>query len=450
MRDGNATISLKTVFLSLIALLPWLTAAPLHAIELNQYRYYKQAAGNNDTAANSLITINLDNEIYTATPDLQHHGIAVTDINKHPVPFKLEKLTWAGLTTHFEECPAKTLDASKDEEAQVIELENSEGTYVSRIELLAEPGDFSKNVDLFTSNDRRNWHPLASNLIILSYRLYYLKQTAISINANNSRYFKLRISTPVHEHFCPLKFIDDSASDLHHKLHNSPVTIKNAKLYRTLTLSKNLEYCTVPVSLDQIGTSNQKGYSEVTLQANGIPLQGFDIRLSNLEHFRVITVLGSNDNRNWHEILKKPYMNVNMPGYRHFNNIFNFPENRFQYYRIQYTVSPSEPPLPPATIKGLAAVYQLIIKGPQPRQLLVFFGGKSRDENSKTFKVDRLRNNTAVEYQLSQQLFNPQFGASANNSNMKIFLPFAIVALMIILIWYQRRRHAGHENRNQP
>ncbi len=286
----------------------------------------------------------LDAPVYDRAA-MNFSNMRLYDSAEMEIPFLVRLETEKQLIFIPTECRSKIESLNKvgdNSYEVVIELKDDEPTPVEA-DIQTPSLDYAKKVNVYGSNDRRNWQMLKQDAEIFDYSsIINLKNTAVTFTGSRFKYYKVRIDSFSEHKVSPYSELvtqkrqgqEFSSTEKTMQL-NDTFRIDGIRLIarisrQALIQNKKVNYDVADFKAD--GKINKDDVFTITTFRQ--PLTEITVLSDSVNFYRRVRLSGCDDQKNWRQVAESTICMVTIGNKPRGEMKLNFPEHRFKYYRL--------------------------------------------------------------------------------------------------------------------
>lgn len=436
-----------------ILVIAYLLAAPTLAAEPASFHFSRPLAWPG-AEQEELLSVALDNRIYAATrsgfPDLR-----VVDQDGAEIPYLLQKELETRTETRRETSKSKLLALKKKggKAVEITLLLDKDGPAAEGLTVFTPLTNFEHRLQVFGSDDGKNWSQLVENAEIYDYSRYMrISNRDIPLPANNYRQFKVFVEEAVQTREAELLELTRKLSGEKEVERSEKVDLQRVPLhiesigfwhYRTETLPAGAKTFVYPVAGFKVAQDAEKQTTIIDVATLREPLTGFKLQTVSRNFSReavVQTAVQHGIETRMQEIGNATLEALHFRDINRQQTTVTFPEQRQEHYRIVIR-NRDNPPLEITAISAFGNGYNLLFLPQQHKTYSVRYGSdKSGQPDYDTAPIRELlrRGYKSVGIPLGAETAiasTPKAIDMATLLNSKFFLG-AVAALMVaVLAW---------------
>ncbi|MGY6276480.1 hypothetical protein [Methylomonas sp. MgM2] len=420
-------------------------------------------------AQSALMAVPLDSAVYAATAE-DFRDVRLIDETNTEIPYWLQKI--AGTKTVTKRLPVRSSKPWLEKQGEdgivvTLELEPDEVANVDGMTVITPLRDFEYELQVFGSEDGRNWQPLVDKAMIYDYsRFMTVGNRDIELPGNNYKYFKISVAKAIDTQQSALVELTrslDGRQEMQREekldLHNRPLHIERIELWHeeTETVAENEQRFDYPLADFKVSRDDRQKLSLIDIDARLLPLKGFELKVAtpNFNRHALVQIPAQQGLETQMSTIAEGNIEaLNFRDIKREQTQLYFPEQRRQQYRVAIQDN-DNPPLKIDGVAGLGPGYQLLFLA-EPRQTyrLLYGAEKAELPQYDTAPIHELlrRGYQATNAGLGSEKANAEIKDTFDmikllNSNA--FLVFVISLMVLVLGWslYRVSKRVGNAGR---
>ncbi len=427
------------------------SAAELPANKFSRQIHYPESA------QQQLLAVSLDEPVYAAsTPGF--NDLRLLDQTGAETPYLLQKIAERKTVTQHLPVSSKTQTLQKSGEEGIeirLELDKKADTAETAdgLTVVTNQRDFEYSLQIFGSDDARDWQLLVDNGLIYDYsRFMNFSSRDIALPANTFRHFRIIIAKPVQSRAGELMLLTQTREDGEAlkrseqiALHQRPLHIERIDFWHSKTedLPETEQRFDYPISQFTVTQDTRQKTTLVDIEGNQLPLNGFKLTFdtANFSRQATLRVPSSRGTASSMRTIASTRLEALHFGELSLDNTtVSFPEQRQKNYRIVIEDLDN----PPLTIKGITGIgprYQLVFLS-QPEHTYQLKYGAARADAPR-YEVAAIEALLRRGYQGTAASLDPAVVSERTDDrlmlpaflNSRLFLGLMIGVMVIVLGW---------------
>ncbi len=401
-----------------------------------------------------LMAVTLDEQIYAAS-DKGFHGLRLVDQNGVETPYLLQQIVERkAVTQHMQiHSITQTLQKSGEEGIEILLSLDKKAEAADGLTIVTSQRDFEYALQIFGSDDEKNWQLLVDNALIYDYsRFMNFRNRDIALPENTFRNFKITIAKPVqsqagalvlqtqmHEGEEALKYSEQIA------LHQRPLHIEQIAFWHneTISLPESVQSFDYPIKKFTITQDLKNKTSQVNIDGNLNPLNGFKLKFSTPNFNRRIYLQVPSIRGNLSSMVTIARSRIESLHFEKLNlenTTLHFPEQRQKDYQL-IIEDHDNPPLDLESITGIGPSYQLVFLSQPEHEYHLTYGITKSD--APCYEISTIETLLRRGYQSIDVKLGPTVELSNNDEsllsfgflNSGLFLGIMIAIMVVVLAW---------------
>ena len=407
-----------------------------------------------ESAQQQLLAVSLDEAVYAAS-DTSFHDLRLLDQTGTETPYLLQKIAERKTVTQHMPIRSKTKTLQKSgEEGIEIRLElDKKAETADGLTVVTNQRDFEYALQIFGSDDARHWQLLVDNGLIYDYsRFMNFSSRDIALPANTFRHFRIIIAKPVQSRAGELMLLTQTREggealkrSEQIALHQRPLHIERIDFWQSKTdafpeAEQSFDY---PISKFTVTQDTKQKTTQVDIEANQLPLNGFKVTFSTPNFSRQADLRVPSSRGTASSMLTIAHTRLEALHFQDLsldNTTVSFPEQRQKNYRL-VIADQDNPPLAIESITGIGPRYQLVFLS-QPGQSYQLKYGAAKAVAPR-YEVAAIEALLRRGYQSAAASLDPTVVVERKDDslewsvflNSRIFLGLAIGVMVIVLGW---------------
>lgn len=407
-----------------------------------------------ESARQQLLAVSLDEAIYAAS-GTGFNDLRIVDQTGAETPYLLQKIAERKTVTQHMPISSKTQSLQKSgEEGIELRLElDKKAEMADGLTVVTNQRDFEYSLQIFGSDDARNWQLLVDNGLIYDYsRFMNFSSRDIALPANTFRNFRIIIAKPVQSRAGELMLLTQTREDGEAlkrseqiALHQRPLHIERIVFWHSKTdaLPETEQSFDYPITKFTVTQDTRQKTTLVDIEGSQLPLNGLELKSSTPNfsrqiYLRVPSSRGSASSM--HTIASARLEALHFGELSLDSTTVSFPEQRQKHYRLVIE-DQDNPPLAIESITGTGPRYQLIfLSQPEHSYQLKYGAAKAVAPRYEVAAIETLLRRgyqstvasldaTVVAEGKDDSLMLPAF------LNSRLFLGLVIGVMVLVLGW---------------
>lgn len=439
-------MSLKLLTLAGLLLAQTVTA------ETGDYRFSRPVAWQ-DKGQEELLAVPLDSRVYAATRD-GFPDLRLVDQNDLETPYLLEKAAETKTETRRLNCESKLLGLKKKNKAIEIHLRlDKDAQSADGLTVFTPLLNFEHRVQVFGSDDGKNWSPLVKDTAIFDYSSYMpVSNKDIPLPANRFRQFKVVIEealqsqeTELLELTRTLQGEKEMERSERVALRRVPLKIDRIAFWRNQTdvlpeTDKQFDY---PVKEFKVTQDTKKQTTVIDVNSSREPLTGFKLHtpMSNFNRSATVKIPVKHGIETDMQVIGSAVLeSLHFRDINRVQTTITFPEQRQNTYRIVIS-NHDNPPLEITGVTGLGNGYNLLFLPLKGKTYSLRYG--SEKVKLPSYETGPIRELLHRGYKSTSTILGAEPAEKpvqesfdfAGLLNSKVFLGFVVTLMVVALGW---------------
>lgn len=409
---------------------------------------------NPESAQQQLLVISLDEAVY-ASSDKAFHDLRLVDQTGAETPYLLQKIAERKtVTQHMPiRSETQTLQKSGEEGIEIRQELDKKAETADGLTVVTNQRDFEYSLQIFGSNDARNWQLLVDNGLIYDYsRFMNFSSRDISLPANTFRHFKIIIAKPVQSRAGELMLLTQTREGSEAlkrseqiALHQRPLHIERIDFWHSKTdaLPETEQSFDYPISKFTVTQDTKQKTTLVDIEGDQLPLNGFKLKFSTPNFSRQADLRVPSSRGTTSSMINIASARLDALHFEDLNienTTISFPEQRQKSYQLAIT-NQDNPPLEIEGITGTGPRYQLVFLS-QPEQVYTLIYGATKADAPR-YEVAAIEALLRKGYQSTAASLDPTVISEGNTEspdwsgflNSRLFLGLVIGVMVLVLGW---------------